>query len=137
MEIDYSSGTALIGPSASSMDSFSHYSDASSLSGWLNRTFDKDSYNLYKSTLEYERNALESQKNRDFQEYMSNTSYQRAVADMKKAGINPILAVQNGGSSTPSGSVSSYSDKFDSSGISFKELLSGLASVFSGLIHLI
>ena len=38
---------------------------------------------------------------------MSNTSYQRAIADMKKAGINPIMAFQQGGASTPGGSSAS------------------------------
>lgn len=36
-----------------------------------------------------------------WQEMMSNSSYQRAVKDMKKAGINPILAYAQGGASTP------------------------------------
>lgn len=45
----------------------------------------------------------EAQKDRDWQEKMSNTAYQRAVDDMKKAGINPVLAAQLGGRSTPGG----------------------------------
>lgn len=63
----------------------------------------------------------EAQRNRDWQKMMSDTSYQRAVKDMRAAGINPMLAYAQGGSSTPSGAMASYSNPLDTSAYTLNE----------------
>ena len=66
-------------------------------------------YNHIENTAAMNYNSAEALANREFQERMSNTAYQRTVEDMKKAGINPILAFANGGASTPGGSTATIS----------------------------
>lgn len=82
-------------------------------------------------------NRDEAQKSRDFQERMSNTSYQRAVKDMQLAGINPVLAYQHGGASTPSGATASSGSGGASSGgrtfASKSNALGGILSFMGGM----
>lgn len=55
---------------------------------------------LAKDTMAF--NERQAQKQMDFQERMSNTAHQREMADLRAAGLNPILAATNG-ASVPSG----------------------------------
>ncbi len=64
-------------------------------------------YNHIENEAAMRYNSSEAAANRAFQERMSNTAVQRRMADLKAAGINPILAYQQGGASTPSGSAAS------------------------------
>lgn len=68
--------------------------------------------------------AEAAQRQMDFQADMSNTSYQRQIADLKAAGINPMLVSRLGGASTPAGAM----PQFVNPGFQAGQIFSGMQS---------
>jgi len=62
-------------------------------------------------------NQRSANKQMGFQERMSSTAYQRAMQDMKLAGLNPMLAAKQGGASTPGGASAQFNTKMGSSAV--------------------
>lgn len=50
-------------------------------------------------------NSAQAARQMGFQERMSSTAWQRGMADMRAAGMNPIFAYKAGGASTPNGAM--------------------------------
>lgn len=80
-------------------------------------------------------NQISAQKQMDFQERMSNTQWQRGVADMQAAGLNPALAYSQGGSAAPSGASAQSDATVTGRGAMFS-FLSQMASLVKEVVSI-
>lgn len=81
-------------------------------------------------------NSAEAQKNRDWQEYMSNSAHQREVEDLKKAGLNTWNSAGGGGASTPSGAVANSAVAAKANDYAGPAIIGGLSAIAGAIIKM-
>lgn len=101
--------------------------------GFLGRVFglskserQQNQFNADQAAIAREFSSSEAQKSRDWMQSMSNTAYQRQVADMRSAGLNPQFMYGqgvSGGASTPSGPVAQSQSASGHGGSSVAEMM--------------
>ena len=79
-------------------------------------------------------NAEEAMKQRNFEERMSSTAYQRALADAQAAGLGSAALFGASGASTPSGAAAHSGLSVASSGKGFANMLTGVLGMAGSLI---
>ena len=78
--------------------------------GWLDDTFGGVLGSAVGSVFSGAMNKRSADKQMRFQDEQSRTQYQRAVADMKAAGLNPMLSAKLGGNAAMQGASASMPD---------------------------
>ncbi len=81
-------------------------------------------------------NAAQAAKNRNWQEYMSNTAHQREIKDLKAAGLNPVLSAMGGnGAAVTSGATASGVSSSGAKGDTDTSSNSAIAGILGSFIN--